>query len=159
MCSSDLILQYLLTLTHITISSYSHSLILQYLLTLTHITISSYTHSLILQYLLSFLFSSPFSQVGPSEQYLRHEAHARTFNPCDQKLTPQLERKRYFEEKARDARDEYDDLNLINDSMVRPRVISAAIGFGPGSGSNNLDPKQMKILRFELYRSLFYYTL
>ena len=76
-------------------------------------------------------------------------AHARTFNPCDQKLTPQLERKRYFEEKARDARDECDDLNLINDSMVRPRVISAGIGFGPGSGSNNLDPKQMKILRFE----------
>ena len=103
----------------------------------------------ILQYLLTLFLSTVFSHVGPSEQYLRHEAHARTFNPCEQKLTPQLERKRYFEEKARDARDEFDDLNLVNDSMVRPRVISAALGFGPGSGNNNLDQKQMKILRFE----------
>ena len=87
--------------------------------------------------------SSPLFQVGHSEQYLRHEAHALKFNPCDQKITPQLERKRYFEEKARDAREEFDDLRSVNDSMVKYRVPSAALGYE----NQNLEPKQKKILR------------
>lgn len=43
------------------------------------------------------------------------------------KATPHLERKRYWEDKARDAREAHDNMTLADDSMVRPRAPAPVI--------------------------------
>jgi hypothetical protein len=58
-------------------------------------------------------------------EYTKPPERAVTIVPqevSESKVTPQLERKRYWEEKARDARDDHDNCQVANDSMTRPRV-------------------------------------
>ena len=58
-------------------------------------------------------------------------------------MTPQLIKKKYWEEKSRDARDENDDLRDMNNSVLYSRVPSA----GMWVQDLNLSPRRRKILR------------
>ena len=51
-------------------------------------------------------------------------------NESESKITPQLQRKRYLEEKARDLREVHDDLKLASDSLTRPRTPTLVIRWG-----------------------------
>jgi len=53
------------------------------------------------------------------------------------KLTPQLQRKKYWEEKAQDLRQEHDDLREASDALTRPRVPTVRI-VNPGKDSRGL---------------------
>ena len=43
------------------------------------------------------------------------------------KRTPQQERRKYWEDKANEAREEHDDLKVTSDKLIRPRIISTNI--------------------------------
>ena len=64
-------------------------------------------------------------------------------NHSDSKMTPQLIKKKYWEEKSRDARYENDDMRNVNDSIMFNRVPSAGIWVQ----DLNLSPRRRKILR------------
>jgi hypothetical protein len=64
--------------------------------------------------------------VGSAESVVRKKVagFSNVFKPsdADKKLTPQLQRKRYWEEKARDLREEHDDMKDANDAFVKNRA-------------------------------------
>jgi hypothetical protein len=61
-------------------------------------------------------------------------------------MTPHLMKKKYWEDKARDLREENDNLCAVNDSLVRIRIPSAGIW----EQDFNLNPKNKRILRYDL---------
>ena len=73
-----------------------------------------------------------------------HEVVSTKFSRLSEaKLTPHLAQKKYWEDKAHDARDEYDDMCEVNDSIIRSRVPSARMW----NENVDLSPKGRKILR------------
>ena len=60
-------------------------------------------------------------------------------------MTPHLLKKKYWEDKARDLRDENDNLCAVNESLVRTRIPSAGIW----DQDLNLNPKNKRILRYD----------
>lgn len=73
--------------------------------------------------------------------------------PSDEKMTPHLLKKKYWEDKARDLRDENDNLCAVNESLVRTRIPSAGIW----DQDHNLNPKNKRILRYVFYRYIFHF--
>jgi hypothetical protein len=61
-------------------------------------------------------------------------------------MTPHLLKKKYWEDKARDLREENDNLCAVNDSLIRNRIPSAGIW----EQDLNLNPKNKRILRYVL---------
>lgn len=64
--------------------------------------------------------------VGSAESVVRQKvpgfSNVFKSSDADKKLTPQLQRKRYWEEKARDLREEHDDMKDASDSIVKSRT-------------------------------------
>jgi hypothetical protein len=84
-------------------------------------------------------------EVETADKYLKQEVRPIKFissASSESKITPQLEKKRYWEEKARDARDYFDDMNEINDTLIRPRVSVSMI-----HSNKKIDSKNKKFLR------------
>ena len=65
--------------------------------------------------------------IARSDHYTRHQSPVTIIRDSEAKPSKHIERKKYWEEKARDLRLEFDNLNDINDSLVRPRVSTATI--------------------------------
>ncbi len=65
--------------------------------------------------------------IARSDHYTRHQSPVTIIRDSEAKPSKHIERKKYWEEKARDLRLEFDNLNDINDSLVRPRVSSVTI--------------------------------
>jgi hypothetical protein len=63
------------------------------------------------------------------------------------KMNSLLEKKKYWEEKARDAREEHDHMKLADDSFLRPRTPAAIIRAPKSSG---VDYKNRQIMRERL---------
>jgi hypothetical protein len=86
-------------------------------------------------------------EVEAADKYLKQEVRPIKFISSalsESKITPQLEKKRYWEEKARDARDYFDDMNEVNDTLIRPRVSVTMIN----SIDKKIDSKNKRILRY-----------
>lgn len=68
-----------------------------------------------------------YYSVDKTDPLVRQSATSFTFCPPESKPTPQLEKKRYWEEKARDARDVHDFMTSTDDSVLYKRVAVAHI--------------------------------
>ena len=64
--------------------------------------------------------------IARSDHLTRHQSPVAIIRESEEKPSKHIERKKYWEEKARDLRLEFDNLNDINVSLVRPRVSSVA---------------------------------
>ena len=81
-----------------------------------------------------------------------HEVVSTKFSRLSEaKLTPHLAQKKYWEDKASDARDEFDDMGVVNDSILRSRVPSVRMW----DDNIDLGPKRIKILRLVLLPCVF----
>lgn len=77
----------------------------------------------------------------------RHEVISAKFSRLSEaKLTPHLAQKKYWEDKASDARDENDDMCVVNDSILRSRVPIVVMW----NKNVDLSPKRKQILRLVL---------
>jgi hypothetical protein len=71
---------------------------------------------------------SPLSyDVAASDKRTKVRQPSFSFHLPEPKSSKHVERKRYWEEKARDCREDHDNLVETNDSLVRPRVKTAII--------------------------------
>ena len=84
-----------------------------------------------------------------------HEVLSTKFSRLSEaKLTPHLVQKKYWEDKASDARDEFDDMGVLDDSILRSRVPSVRMW----DENVDLSPKRRKILRLVLLLFVFLYV-
>ena len=81
-----------------------------------------------------------------------HEVVSTKFSRLSEaKLTPHLAQKKYWEDKASDARDEFDDMGVLDDSILRSRVPSVRMW----DDNIDLSPKRRNILRLVLLPCVF----
>jgi len=85
--------------------------------------------------------------VEVTETYLKKPPRvAKIFDEkADSKLTPQLARKRYWEEKARDLREDHDNMEATKVDLIHPRTSSVIIP--PPKSHADMDWKTRKIMR------------
>lgn len=97
-------------------------------------------------------FSFHYRQIEASEKYLFEPQSVKFIPaPSDEKMTPHLMKKKYWEDKARDLRDDNDNMCAVNDSLIRTRIPSAGIY----EQDYNINPKNKRILRYG-FRLLFF---
>jgi hypothetical protein len=84
--------------------------------------------------------------VCAADDFRREVISAKFSRLSEAKLTPHLAQMKYWEDKASDARDENDDMCVVNDSILRSRVPSVVMW----NENVNLSPKRKQILRFVL---------
>ena len=68
-------------------------------------------------------------------------------------VNPHLERKRYWEAKARDAREDHDDMREANDSLLRPRTQTISMRPDVKVGINWKNRKIMRERELQNYKT------
>eukprot|EP01041_Mallomonas_annulata_P003189 gene3189-6290_t len=71
-----------------------------------------------------------------AETFLRQSTSSAIIRQSEPKATPQMKRRKYFEDKAKDAREEHDDMREASDSLLKPRTPSIVIASDKKVGVN-----------------------